>query len=231
MTFMANERILFLPHAGGAGEMYFPWFKFFAPHLECQFVELPGRGRLFTTAAIDNMQDMLDYLLPNIIAVADKPLSLFGHSMGALIAFRLAHELAKRDIVLKHLFVSGHRSPRQPYRRKLLHLMGEQELLEEIKPMGGMEDVDLELLTAFLPALYSDFKLCETYSSPDEQPLSCPITVFWGDNDEYIQRETIELWSQESTNKTLCYPLPGGHFFIKENRGDIIKIINHQLRG
>ena len=231
----SKENIIFFPFAGGTGEFYIPWFKHFDSSVSCHYAMLSGRGRLFNKSAIDNIDEQVDVLIPEILKIADRPFSFFGHSMGALIAFELTKKLFyKHNLLPKHLFISGHRAPSLDYKRRLLHKMDKEQLIEEIKKMGSIStsgDIDLELLEPFLPTLYSDFKLCETYNYSKGFPLPCPISILWGNNDLIIQKENINLWQLESDRDINYYSFDGDHFYLENNVNQIVNIVNKHLRS
>ena len=96
--------LVFFPFAGGSGELYTPWFKYFSSNIFCIYAELKGRGKYFHENAFDTIEELIDDLLPKLYPILDKPFSFFGHSMGALIAFELGKSLYKKFITL-HLVI------------------------------------------------------------------------------------------------------------------------------
>src|SRR5262245_46733711 len=86
-------RLLCLPFAGGASSLYRSWPRAL-PSIEVWPVELPGRGARMDEPPCADMTELCDGLSAAIDQVADLPLALYGHSMGARIAFELARRLA-----------------------------------------------------------------------------------------------------------------------------------------
>src|SRR5262245_9466652 len=98
-----------LPCAGAAASIYRAWRESAPPRLEIVPVELPGRGRRFREAAFTEVAPLLAELAPQIERDAgERPTAVFGHSMGAVIAFELARALGPR---VRRLFVSGSSAP------------------------------------------------------------------------------------------------------------------------
>ncbi|WP_341820732.1 thioesterase II family protein [Wolbachia endosymbiont (group A) of Myopa testacea] len=229
-----DHTLIFFPFAGGNGESYIPWFKHFLPNISCRYALLKGRGKYFHKNAFNTINELIDDIIPEVYKVCDKPFSFFGHSMGALIAFEMSRTLHKEfNIIPDNLFISGFRPPQLTHNRRFLHTMSKKELLEEIRKMGGLkliEPINIDQLEPFFPTLYSDFKLCELYKYKHNQPLSCKISVLWGDTDDCIQSEQISLWQKES-----CFPIDfrkfsGGHFYIWENTIEIALFINNKIK-
>ena len=48
---------------------------------------------------VSNMEEVIEELSSNIESFCDKPFVFFGHSLGALIAFELARELQKKNLL------------------------------------------------------------------------------------------------------------------------------------
>lgn len=228
-----SHRILFFPYAGGTGENFSPWFHRFPEEYDCIYALLPGRGRYFMEPPFEKIEELLDAITPEVVKLADTPFSLFGHSMGSLIAFELAQRLAERyAITPTALFLSGHRAPCLPYNRKFLHRLDNRELYQALVEMGGLDEkegVTVEMLEPFFPTLKSDFKLCETYSYRERAPLPAEIALFWGREDPWIEREKMALWQRESTLPIKTHSFDGDHFYINEKRDELVDIVSHTL--
>lgn len=142
---------------GGTGEIYIPWFKYFLDEIQCLYAQLPGRGKRFHEKSFDQLSPLIDSILPEIVELADCSISFFGHSMGALIAFEVAHRLEKDyNIIPDTLFLSGHRSPSLQHNRKFLHDLSPEELIKHLHTIGGIEhsqNISLDLMRPFLPTL------------------------------------------------------------------------------
>lgn len=224
-----NQEILFFPFAGGAGEIYASWFNHFNKQIKCEAYNLPGRGRRFHEQAFDNINSLIEEVAEYVLNKMSPPFYFFGHSMGALIAFELSRTLYfQHQICPKSIFFSGHRAPMLPNKRSLLHKKNSEDLFSELVAMGGLPSdgsivmADIEI---FLPTLYSDFKLCETYEYKNFGPLPCQINVMWGESDATIQAEHLDLWQKESLQPVNYYKMEGDHFYIRENFQNIISFI------
>jgi medium-chain acyl-[acyl-carrier-protein] hydrolase len=162
-----------------------------------------------------------------------KPFAFFGHSLGALIAFELTRELRRRSGPIPiELFVSGSSPPHQPYPHHIIHNLPEDELLEELRQLGGTPPEILqhkELMALLLPALRADFAVRETYVYQEGAPLSCPITAFGGLSDPWYSRESLEDWRTHTTSAFSSHMLPGDHFFLTESQSAILEVISRRL--
>src|SRR5262249_27506546 len=115
-------RLLCFPYAGGSARIYRNWPDWFAPEVEGVAVGLPGRCFHMRSPLVDNLDTLMAQLLTVIGPVADLPFAVFGHSMGALIAFELCRVLrrtGRRTPV--HLFASGMCAPHMLHLKKPAH--------------------------------------------------------------------------------------------------------------
>lgn len=161
--------------------------------------------------------------------------ALYGHSMGALISFELARELRRRNLRLPvHLFVSGRRAPSVPESEPPTFHLPHQEFIAEIKRLNGtprefFEHPELQEL--FVPLLRADFEIVDTYEYAPEAPLSCPITVYGGEQDEHVPLERLTAWRAETSTECKLRRIPGDHFFIENHKMEFIKVFSHDLRA
>lgn len=228
-----QHRLIFFPYAGGSGEVYTPWFKHFLGGIECLYTQLPGRGARFHEKAFDQLNPLVDSILPEILELADCSMSFFGHSMGALIAFEVAHRLERDyNMIPDTLFLSGHRSPSLQHNRKFLHDLPEEELMSHLQNMGGIDysqNMSLDLIRPFLPTLRSDFKLCETYQYTFRTPLNSKLVILWGKNDPLVQREKIHFWKREASGTVEFFSYEGDHFYINQHYREISNLMEERI--
>jgi surfactin synthase thioesterase subunit len=107
----ARARIICFPHAGGSAAFYRPWHRGLPPHIELHAVQYPGRAERRTAPLVDNVQTMAEHVVADLAPLLDRPLALFGHSMGAFIAYEAARLLDEQGTPPAHLFVSGQIPP------------------------------------------------------------------------------------------------------------------------
>jgi medium-chain acyl-[acyl-carrier-protein] hydrolase len=226
-------RLLCFPHAGGMAHMFRDWGSYLPSHVEVCPVQLPGRGPRIgepphrTIAAL--VEDACAALLPYL----DGRFALFGHSMGAIVAFELARLLrARHGVAPTHLVVSAHRAPGTPRKRPPIHVLPDDELVTELLRMRGIPQgvaSNAELMALLLPVLRADFEAIETYSPTADAPLDCPLTVFGGDADPLIAAADLEGWRHQTTRRFALHMLPGDHFFVTTNRHPVLDALAIEL--
>src|SRR5215831_646593 len=199
-------RLVCAPYAGGAAVLYRPWRDAVAPAIEVCAVELPGRGVRFGEPPISDMARLCDDLAFAIEPLLDGvPLALFGHSMGARIAFELAHRFEGR---VAHVFASGSPAPgvRSSYGangdRRPSAQLSDDDFKQRLRELGGTPReilADDELMARVLPIVRADFALIERYQVEPQLRVSCPITVFAGRADTGAPPAVAAAWRLRTT--------------------------------
>jgi surfactin synthase thioesterase subunit len=195
-------------------------------------VQLPGREQRVREAAEPNLLRLIDRLAPEVAPFTSSRYSLFGHSMGALVAFELARALRRLGCQPPdHLFLAGRGAPGMAMPKRPIHMLPDREFVEEIRQLRGTPDAVIEhaeFTSLFLPALRADFALVETYTCPSDAPLASPISVFGG-VDDAIGPDALEGWRAHTAGDFELHMLPGGHFLVASARQAILGAIANEL--
>jgi surfactin synthase thioesterase subunit len=222
-------RLFCLPYAGGSATFYARWRRELPPWIDVRPVEWPGRGaRMDEPLPIDPRQ-LADQLAAELVcAPFDMPYALFGHSLGALIAFELAHGLLGRGAPAPCvLFASGAEAPAARDGSRWRQPLSDATLLDEVRSLNGTPQEILdnpEIMRSTLPVLRADFLMCGVYAYRRRRPLPCPIHVLGGDGDE-TRRDALEAWRSETSAEFELDMLPGHHFFIHTRQADVLNLI------
>ncbi len=229
----ARLRLFCFPYAGGGATIYRGWENYLPPGVEIYAVQPPGRGSRFREPAMDRMDSLVVAAANAMQPLLDRPIVLFGHSVGALASFEMAHRLADTfGIHVSHLFASGARGPHLPRDRKNIHDLSEDDFITELKTLNGTPPEVLdnpELMRMISATLRADFAVAETYRASNKPPLNCPITVFGGLEDMLASREDLEAWKVHTTSSFDLWQLPGDHFFIHTSDSLILRILSREL--
>lgn len=228
----ASVRLFCFPYAGGGDSIFRSWQQALGNVIEVCPVLLPGRGSRSREPPCTEINQLVRDMGQALAAYLDKPFALFGHSMGALIAFELARHMI-RDYSAQpvHLFVSGRCSPQtisEPLEPKLFDF----ELPEMLRRNNGTPEEVLEnpeLMELVAPVLRADVALCNSYVYTPKPPFRFPITAFGGLDDHGVLRRYIEGWREHTTGPFVLRMLPGDHFFLNTSRLLLLEAISKEL--
>jgi pyochelin biosynthesis protein PchC len=227
-----NPRLVCFPHAGGSASYFSEFARLLAAVLEVVAVQYPGRQERRAEPCFGSMVELADQVFPVLKPLTDRPLALFGHSMGAIAAFEVARRLADKAAANPvALFVSGRRAPSR-YRAEYVHQQDDDGLVAQIKMLSGTNPRILdneELLRMVLPAIRSDYKAIETYQYQDGPKLRCPIHALVGDADPQATIEEVAAWEEYTTGQFTLSVVPGGHFYLNEQQVGIAKTVTTHL--
>lgn len=218
----APVRLLCLPHAGAGASAYRTWGQGLPAEIAACPVQLPGRESRMGEAPFDHVDDLADDLAEALFsdtgADLRTPYALFGHSMGAIVAFALAQRL--RELGLPepvHLFVSGRQAPHLRTSLPDLRDLGIADLAAELATLGGTPRQVLDnpdLLGMIAPLLRADFAVNETYRHSGEPELDIPVTAFAATADPRASVEQVGAWAQVTGGAFQLHRLPGDHFAV-----------------
>src|SRR5262245_6371590 len=136
---MAYPRVALycLPYAGSSASVYVRWKRQLPSWIEVLPVELPGRGRLMREPPALTLATLLERIAPQVSPEPGRPFAIFGHSLGALIAFELARLLEARGRSPAVVFTSGTCSPTTRDRERFAALKTDDELRAELLRLDG----------------------------------------------------------------------------------------------
>ncbi|MCN9244374.1 alpha/beta fold hydrolase [Streptomyces sp. RY43-2] len=209
-----------LPHAGGSASYYFRFSAELHPSIEVLAVQYPGRQDRRNEPCVESVDELAQHVVR-----ATEPywqegrLALFGHSLGASVAYEAARILEqKHGVRLDGLYVSGRRAPSRPQDRTV-HQLDDRSFLAEIQQLSGTDDGvfrDEELVRMVLPALRSDYKAAETYTYRPGLKLECPVMALTGDSDPRAPLAEVAEWRKFTRGSFCLRAYPGGHFYLND---------------
>jgi surfactin synthase thioesterase subunit len=225
-------RLFCFPYAGGTPSVFRDWRDHLPADIEIVSVLLPGRGVRIHEEPYDAMGPAVREVADAIEAYADRPFAFFGHSMGALLAFEVAHALRARGRrVPLQLFVSACRAPHF-HGTQTTHELPSSRLIAVVRELGSVTE-DLggsDLVRRRLPLLRADLSICERYELTPHPPLSCPITAFGATDDPIVSGDELEHWSEYTRASFVKRTFAGDHFFVHgERRTPLLRALRREL--
>jgi pyochelin biosynthesis protein PchC len=229
----AAVRLVCFPHAGGSASYFMPVAQALAPSVDVLAVQYPGRQDRLREPCVDSVHELARLSALALQDTDDRPVALFGHSLGALVAYEVARSLTgTRAGSPVHLFVSGRRAP-SSHRDESLHRMGDDAIIAEVRALGGTSQqilADPELRDMVLPALRGDYKAVETYRHVPGAPVRCPVTALTGDRDPKTTVDEAAAWEAHAPADAFeLLVFGGGHFFLNSRADEVIASLRERL--
>ncbi|MFG2944230.1 thioesterase II family protein [Streptomyces adustus] len=225
-------RLVCFPHAGGTAQLFHGWPALLPPDVEVLAVRYPGRQDRLAEACVEDMATLADTIEDALRPWLDRPLALFGHSMGACVAYEVALRLEARGLVPEHLLVSAHEAPHRAD-RAALHDADDDTLISHVRQLGDLhsEAYDIpELRDLLLPALRSDYRLIEGYHPPNPAPVKAPITAYTGQDDHSCALDAVLAWSGLTAPGSFeLRPYPGDHFYLVAREAEVVADVAARL--
>ncbi|MCX4587270.1 thioesterase II family protein [Streptomyces sp. NBC_01481] len=218
-------RLVCFPHAGGTTHLFHGWPAHLPPDIELLAVRYPGRHDRLVEPCMTDMAALATAVADALRAYDDRPLALFGHSMGASAAYEVALRLQARGTAVERLFVSAHASPHRARRRLLSHC-DDATLIAEVRRLGeyGSEAYDIpELRELLLPALRADFRMLENYRPSRPTAVRVPITAYAGESDPGVCVEDVHSWAVLAPPGGFAWrTFPGDHFYLASEEASVV---------
>lgn len=225
-------RLFCFPHAGAGTSPYATWSTALAPDIEVTAVCPPGRERHIGAPPHHSMATLVDALLPAIRPRLLPPYALFGHSLGALVAFALARALERENRGPARLFLSSAVPPHVPQPEPWIYRLDDAGLIKHTATYGGLPlhlAESSEVLRLVLPALRADIEIAECYSVRARDRVRCPITAFGGLGDPGAPPHLLAEWRDLTTGSFGLSLLPGGHFYLTSQQDRLLHAIRADL--
>jgi medium-chain acyl-[acyl-carrier-protein] hydrolase len=161
-------------------------------------------------------------------------IALWGHSLGAWVAYEVAIAMQAQASPPVWLGVAAMPAPQLPKQFEAISHLPDEPFCTAIRAFGGTPDSlwqSPELLALILPALRRDFALREDYQWKNHAPLTLPITAWSGSQDRWASQSEVEAWGKCTTNRFEHILLDGGHFFPFENSLSLLQQIENALNS
>jgi len=227
----ATVRLVCLPHAGGGASFYRPWLGELPPEVELMAVQYPGRGDRLGEECAEDLTAMADRIADTLTERLDRPFALFGHSLGAAVAFEVARRIQDRaGALLRALFVSGRAAPAHP---GLRYREPDEVLWDELRRLGGTSPElvhSSEIRALVLPTLRADYRMSETYRPAPHPAVRCPLVVCLGDVDPEAKLDDArDGWRAVVSGALGLRVFPGDHFYLLPHRARVVGEVCRQL--
>ncbi len=231
----AATRLFLFHYAGSGASIYRDWPALVPADVSIQCVQLPGRQERLAEGLFTDIGPLVETLADHLSGELDgRPYAMFGHCMGALIAYRLAVALGdwgeQRPALLGASAwapVGFHTPPPEQLR------VPQSELVEWARGLGSLPAsilADEETISLMMPAMRADLEICASYAD-DGASVGCPIVSYSADHDPLVAPAAMSSWAPRTDSFLGNRLFRGGHFFIHEETTSITTDFVRLLRG
>ncbi|WP_416981586.1 thioesterase II family protein [Streptomyces sp. T028] len=229
-----------LPFAGAGASFFRPWQRVAGDRLTILPLQLPGRERRIDEDPYTDTRTATEGLHGELRAALDadpelpRRIALFGHSLGAVLAYELAHRLVAEPggPELVRLFVSGSPQPAEQRVRRATGLPDDAFLAQVNEFAGYTHEAldDPEMRELILPTLRADVEMHETYTPSTDLALPAALTVLRGSHDELVSREEAAAWAKVAGADFRSVELSGGHMYLTESAAELLDVVTADVR-
>ncbi|WP_405163731.1 alpha/beta fold hydrolase [Nocardia sp. NBC_01499] len=230
-----RHHLLCFPPGGGPATAYRELAKRFGAGVAVAAVQYPGRQDRLAEAPITDLAALANQIAEEVLRLGIiDGLALFGHSMGATVAFETARRLERRGQAVTTLFVSGRPAPTF-VETKRIHLGSDNDLIADLErlaadpaPIQMLRD-EPSLAELVLPAVRGDYQAVETYRYAEGDPLTADIAALVSTEDPTMTPEQVDEWRDFTTGTFDRATFPGGHFYLDERSAEVAEFVAAHL--
>jgi medium-chain acyl-[acyl-carrier-protein] hydrolase len=230
----AKVRLFCFHYGGGSSALFRDWPSTLRADIDVVAVQLPGRGSRYSEPAMRRADQVVTQVYAELVRCLDKPLVLFGYSIGALLAYEIACKLQEdRRLMPFELVVAAAKAPHLPRVAPPISQLSDEAFCSKLKTYRATPDEildDRDLMALLLPMLRADFEMAEVYRPVLGPKLRCSVTACGGRNDPWIDEDDIRAWASTTSARFSWKMFDGDHFFIHQCERELVSQVDWVIR-
>jgi surfactin synthase thioesterase subunit len=223
----AGATVVF-PHAGAAAASYRQLAAALANCGDTYIVQYPQRADRLCDPAPESVHDLALGLFEAGSWDQVAPLRLFGHSMGAVVAFEFARIAESRGVMVQRLWVSAGPAPCTVAGMPELPTT-DDALLADIADLGGTDPellADEEFAELLTTAVRADYQAINRYDCARGIRIRADICVLGARDDDRVDTAALRRWEEHTAGAFELSLYDGGHFYLNEHIDAVAARVN-----
>lgn len=206
--------VLCFPHAGGCASFFRSW-QSLLPAARVHAVQYPGREDRVMDESPAGLYELAQTVAEEILTGGERYSVLFGHSMGAYVAFEVAHRLRSAGADVPTLVVSSAAAPALRPPVPFEDSADVLRYLERYEPVSPEIRQDEELLELILDYVKDDLRLVARYREHAGKRIGARLVAVVGADDIPEIRSRFVRWRDHTHGVFVPLVTPGGHFYLR----------------
>ena len=226
--------LICIPGAGAGASRFKPWQAHLPAYCRVQVAQLPGRENRIDEAAIDDLTTVVDHLADAVLQIPrQRPVLLYGHSMGAVLAYELTKRLCHHQRAPARLFMSATTPPSGQLDRPPAGSQELKRLLLAFDPENKQVIDNPDLFESLEPALRADFQLLRRHSvSATNDPPDVLTHLLCGRSDPVVPEDAVARWGAHIGGEIRHQSVDGGHQFpFNESLEAVTQLITDEINA
>jgi len=231
----ARIRLFLMPHAGSGAAAYRGWSRLLPAEIGMQALTLPGRQSRRAEPLPMDWAALLDDLHSGLLAALDdeRPYALFGHCIGAMLAYRLTVRLEAQGEPAPSLLGMSGWAPagffRAPPGSERLPISELSELFKDLGAFPAELWDDQDMLDLVLPPVIADYRIAAQYED-DAAVVDCPLVSYAGQSDPLlVEPDAMMTWTGRSRRYLGHREFPGDHFYVNDHTAAVLSDFTRHL--
>jgi len=212
--------LFLLPFAGGSSLIYERW-HFQEPILAVP-LDYKGHGYRMREPLCDSFEETVSDIAEQIrLKHSGNDISLFGHSMGGLVAWDTANRLADEGLPVRNVIISACLPPHRFREEKYAMMATDEWLATFLARYGRIRPEKMEtdfFRNRLYPAIQNDYRLISIHRHEEIRKRPFPLACFYGQQDELMPKEGMEEWEAYTESRFCLKAFRGSHFYIEDER-------------